>query len=98
LYDVLFIIAGGIFFLIVFTLHFIKPLSLSWNSNCRSIKITSKYLKLRSNLWIWMPIGLKSLKTIETSGRIEYHSRRFTRNFNQKIVPNRVVQIRIVKC
>jgi hypothetical protein len=29
LYDVLFIIAGGIFFLIVFTLHFIKPLSLS---------------------------------------------------------------------
>lgn len=52
LYNVLYIIGGGLFYLMVSLLfHFIKPYRYLELQIAECLKLTSKYLKLRSTLW-----------------------------------------------
>lgn len=52
LYDVLYIVSGGFFYLLVsLTFYFIKPYRYLEIQIAEALKLTSKYLKLRSNLW-----------------------------------------------
>lgn len=52
LYDVLYIVSGGFFYLLVsLTFYYIKPYRYLEIQIAEGLKLTSKYLKLRSNLW-----------------------------------------------
>lgn len=52
LYDVFYIISGGFFYLLVsLTFYYIKPYRYLEIQIAEALKLTSKYLKLRSNLW-----------------------------------------------
>lgn len=52
LYDVLYIVSGGFFYLFVsLTFYYIKPYRYLEIQIAEGLKLTSKYLKLRSNLW-----------------------------------------------
>lgn len=52
LYDVLYIVSGGFFYLLVsLTFYYIKPYRYLEIQIAEGLKLTSKYLKLRSDLW-----------------------------------------------
>lgn len=86
-YDVLFIIAGGFFYLIVsLTFHFIKPYRYLEIQIAEALKLTSKYLKLRSNLW---DLDANRSKIIEKQLKLQVELNTIHEDLREILIRNR---------